>query len=314
MKRKPRDFDIFSLSFLDVVSCGFGAVVSLVLLAANADLPALGDSPPVKRLLARVLASEASNDALGRALSAERERGESQRVLLDRLRRSAQSARASLRARESETRRLAESIEGLEVVRSSLKRAALSADTAETRDEEVGGIPVDSDYVVFIIDTSGSMQSIWGQVTAQVENVIRIHPEVEGFQILNDNGKHLISAYAGKWIPDTPRRRESAIRLLRTWGSLSNSSPVEGLEVALRTYAKPGRKVSIYIFGDEYSGSSYDPVIDTLTELNADRTTGEPLARIHAVGFLSELTDERFPILMREVARRNGGTFVALPY
>ena len=33
MKPQRRTFDIFSLSFLDVVSCGFGAVILLVLIS-----------------------------------------------------------------------------------------------------------------------------------------------------------------------------------------------------------------------------------------------------------------------------------------
>ncbi len=132
---------------------------------------------------------------------------------------------------------------------------------------------MDSDYVVFIIDTSGSMQSIWSRVTREVENVIRIHPRIKGFQILNDNGAHLISGYSGRWIPDTKARRDSVIRLFRNWKSASNSSPVEGLEVALKRYVNPNQKVSIYIFGDDYTGSTYDLVIRT----SSRRTpTGSP--------------------------------------
>jgi hypothetical protein len=158
------------------------------------------------------------------------------------------------------------------------------------------------------------MQVIWDRVIAELENVINIHPKMEGFQVLNDNGSHLISAYAGKWIPDTKRRRDNIINLLRSWNSASNSSPVEGLEVALKRYAKPNTSVSIYIFGDDYTGSSYDPVINALVNMNANRVTGERLAKIHAVGFFSPYSTSRFAILMREVTRRNGGTFVALPW
>ena len=35
MRRRPRNFNIFNLSFLDVISCGFGAVVLLVLLSKS---------------------------------------------------------------------------------------------------------------------------------------------------------------------------------------------------------------------------------------------------------------------------------------
>jgi len=177
----------------------------------------------------------------------------------------------------------------------------------------VGGIPVDSEFVVFVVDTSGSMQSIWERVTREVENIIRIHPQIKGFQVLNDNGSHLIGGYSGRWIPDTKGARDRAIRLFRSWKSASNSSPVEGLEVALKRYVKPNEKVSIYIFGDDYTGSSYDPVIATLSRLNKNRITGEPKARVHAIGFISLQTEGRFETLMREVTRQNNGTFIALP-
>ena len=50
-------------------------------------------------------------------------------------------------------------------------------------------------------------------MTRELENVIRIHPKIKGFQILNDNGTHLVSGYQGRWIPDTLQRRESVIKL-----------------------------------------------------------------------------------------------------
>ena len=157
------------------------------------------------------------------------------------------------------------------------------------------------------------MREIWDRVTAEVINVINIHPKVKGFQILNDNGMHILSAYEGKWIPDTPRRRKNVIKLFRSWNSASNSSPVEGLEVALKRYAKPNISLSIYIFGDEYSGGSYDPVINALIRLNTSKLTGKRLARVHAIGFISNHSTGRFGTLMREVTRRNNGTFIALP-
>ena len=157
------------------------------------------------------------------------------------------------------------------------------------------------------------MQEIWPRVTREIENIINIHPKVKGFQILNDNGTHILNGYQGKWIPDTPGRRKSVIKLFKKWNSASNSSPVEGLEVALKRYVNPNIKVSIYIFGDDYTGSSFDPVINSLVRMNTNRVTGARLARVHGVGFMSQYTTNRFATLMREVARRNDGTFIALP-
>ena len=203
-------------------------------------------------------------------------------------------------------------LEGLSLVESSLKRASIIPSSATKRDAEVGGIPVDSDYIIFIVDTSGSMLNIWPRVSRELINVLKIHPKVTGFQIMNDNGSHLISSYAGKWIPDTPQRRRAVMGMFTSWNSASNSSPVEGIEMALKRYAKPDISLSIYVFGDDYAGSSYGPVINTIDKLNRNRTTGKRLAKIHAIGFMSQYTTNRFAILMREVTKRNGGTFLAL--
>ena len=158
------------------------------------------------------------------------------------------------------------------------------------------------------------MQEIWTKVMAQMENILNIHPKVKGFQILNDNGVHLISAYKRTWINDTPTMRRRVLKLLSSWSAFSNSSPVEGLQEALRLYVKGGMKVSIYMLGDDYTGSSYDPVIKTIADLNTNKITGEPIARIHGIGFYNYQHGDIFRLstLMREVARQSRGTFIAL--
>jgi hypothetical protein len=210
---------------------------------------------------------------------------------------------------------LADDLQGLALVQSTLKQASISTPKKIniTRDEEVGGIPVDSDYVIFIVDTSGSMRQIWNRVSSEIINVLNIHPEVKGFQILNDMGRSMVSGYEGKWIPDTPGRRKNVISLFDRWAEMSNSSPVEGIQTALLRYAKPNITTSIYVFGDDYTGSSYDPVIEKITRQNTLASSGKRLAKIHGVGFISPGTTDRYGILMRELTKRNGGTFLALP-
>ena len=316
MKHRRKNLEIFSLSFLDIISCGFGAVVLLVLISKFSEAPNKDVEDEAKSLLDQVLRTEETVGRLKGILAATEADADSKETLVDRIRQMAQNTQAGLQAIEKQAENARQDAKGLALVQKSLeraRRAAIRPATAKKRTDEIGGIPVDSEYVVFIIDTSGSMQSIWGRVTAEVENVIRIHPKVTGFQVLNDNGEHILSAYSNRWIPDTPGRRKSVISLLKGWKIASNSSPVEGLTVALQRYANPNAKVSVYIFGDEYSGSSYDPVIDALDKLNTNRVNGGRLARVHAVGFITNYSTSRFATLMREVTRRNNGTFVALP-
>jgi len=312
MKSRRGNLEIFSLSFLDIVSCGFGAVILLVLISKPLEGTSSSDIDAAKQMLQQVISAQDSVEASTRELEKKQQELDSLKQISSLIQQSEATAKKQLGAKSSELEKLDGDLEGLSVVEASLKRASIRPSSATKRDAEVGGIPVDSDYIIFIVDTSGSMINIWPRVSRELINVLKIHPKVSGFQIMNDNGTYLISSYAGKWIPDTPQRRRAVMNLFRTWNSASNSSPVEGLEVALKRYARPDRSLSIYIFGDDYSGASYDPVIATISKLNSNRITGKRLAKIHAIGFMSPYTTNRFAILMREVTKRNGGTFLGL--
>jgi hypothetical protein len=120
-------------------------------------------------------------------------------------------------------------------------------------------------------------------------------------------GQYMYSQYAGKWIPDTPGRRKAVIARLRSWSVFSNSSPVEGITRAIRTFSSPDRRISIYVFGDEFTGTSIDEVIREVDRLNTRGSDGD-----FSVAGAGQHTGVRFATLMRMLCRRNGGTFVGL--
>ena len=313
MKSRRSSGEVFGLAFLDVISCAFGAIVLLLLISKPALIEVGDEAQP--SVDATVL--EEAADLVGRL----RVRWEAlQAMLASEPKRPAAShgqdpaLEEAIRLAGERLQQLQRDNRGLERVEESLRRATLRAPAPATeRDPEVGGIPVDSEYVIFIVDTSGSMQSIWGEVMDVMGRVLDIHPKVSGFQVLNDNGAYLISGYRQRWIRDTPRLRRSILNALRNWGAMSNSSPVEGLQTALRTYARREGKIAIYIFGDDFRGASYDRVMETLRDLNVDRATGKTRVRVHAVGFVSSQIHDRYATLMREVTRIHDGAFLALP-
>ena len=104
------------------------------------------------------------------------------------------------------------------------------------------------------------------------------------------------------------------------WRPFSNSSPVEGITRAIRTFYQEGRRISIYVFGDEFTGPSIEDVVAELDHINRKNDAGDRLVRIHGVGFPLPhsrsqpvpYTGVRFASLMRAVCERNGGTFVGL--
>ena len=185
----------------------------------------------------------------------------------------------------------------------------------------VGGIPADSDYIIFVIDTSGSMQSAaWKKVQKEMLNILDVYPEVKGLQIMNDMGQFMFTQSDNEWIPDSPQMRELIIDKLSSWAPFSNSSPVEGIENAIKTFYKPDRKISIYTLGDDFQGRSINKVVRVIDSLNIANRNDERLVRIHAIGFPVHLRPGvspnrsaiRFAALMRELSYSNGGTFIGL--
>ena len=72
---------------------------------------------------------------------------------------------------------------------------------------------------------------------------------------------------------------------MRTWRPFSDSNPVDGIIYAINTYWAPDRKISIYVFGDEFTGRSVESVVRQIDLANRVGADGERMVRIHAVGF-----------------------------
>ena len=200
-----------------------------------------------------------------------------------------------------------------------MRRLQRSFQPPET-DAVIGGVPVDSEYIIFIIDTSGSMQRYaWPLVRRKMEEILAIYPQVKGIQVMNDMGDYMFSQYSGRWIPDSPARRRAILKQLVSWAPFSNSSPVEGITKAVRRFYAADKKISLYVFGDDFSRGSIQDVVDTVDRINRSLRGGERRVRIHAVGFpvlfnqiTAEMNVARFSALMRRLAEDNNGSFVGL--
>lgn len=329
MRTKRRETEGVSLSFLDVISCGFGAIILLLVLTKVFEPVVIEESiENLEGYLAEL--QQALYDLRGEARDLDRRmirREDQQTEQIDRLVKL-EAQFAALQAEKDLTvdnSRIANQIEGrLAEAKQSLSEEmqALLADYRRNIDEDkIGGVPVDSEYVIFIIDTSGSMYNYaWPLVLQKVSETLAVYPKLKGIQVMNDMGNYMFTQYAGAWIPDTEARRRAIVERLRNWNVFSNSSPVEGITRAISTYYRPGRKISLYVFGDEFSGRSIQRVVDVVDRINRTDASGERLVRIHGVGFPVQFaappryqdTGIKFAILMRELCERNGGTFVGL--
>ena len=328
--RRRRDFQVFNLSFLDVISCGFGAVILLLVLSKIYEPIAIEQTQEelkgvVARLQEEIFELMGETRVIDRNLTHKQEQVSEIEEKVARLQGdwSAILGRYQASHEQSDVKNIIEGklASARQELTEEMERLLGEGYRRAPSDSVIGGIPVDSDYIIFVIDTSGSMQRFnWDLARKKLTETLAIYPQVQGIQVMNDMGEYMFSSYRGKWIPDSPGRRRAIVKRMRRWAPFSNSSPVEGITRAIRTFYAPDRKISIYVFGDEFTGPSIEDVIAAIDHINREDASGQRRVRIHGVGFpLPSFPGEgipntgiRFATLMRALCEKNGGTFVGL--
>lgn len=326
--RRRRNIEAFSLSFLDCICCGFGAIILLLVLSKIYEPVVIEEAEENLEQLIALLQEELFNlrgesTILDRQLKKVSQDAASTRIHLAELQGDLNRIRGQFDASKQEEEATID--EGkLRAARQSLteEMKALLPFYRRSAEDAVAGIPVDSEYIIFVIDTSNSMINYnWGLVQRKLREALDAYPEVKGMQIMNDDGLYMFPEYAGRWIPDTPGRRQAIINRMRTWYAQSDSNPVDGIQAAIETYWAPDKKISIYVFGDDFAGSvNIDAVVQTIDRRNRVGADGTRRVRIHGVGFPRGFrgggqipkSAGDFAAVMRVLCDRNGGTFVAL--
>ncbi len=334
---RRRQTEIFSLSFLDCICCGFGAIILIFVISIGSRQREQLD---VLLALQRALAEQAA--ALTRIEAAQLEaRREQQRIAprLEEARRRQESLQAMIdqleRSLQQEKKGQQALLVDLDELRQEIAARQRKPDH-ELKLKEVPpapvGLPVGSNFLAFVVDTSGSMRDpnfggLWPVVIRTIETVLDAYPNVQGIQLIDGDGRFILgrrgSGTAG-WLPDTPQTREAIKRTLRRYDQDTVSNPVPGIYNAMRFLfdkENPGMRMGIFVFGDEFnSPQSADEVIRRLDELNPASEKGARAVTINAVGFPTTIryqfsmgnTGLRFANLMRTVTYLHGGAFIAL--
>jgi len=338
MKRRNRkNVEILNLSFLDVISCGFGAII-LLLVMSKISQPIVNKSETedlslvlnmiekqLKNKQYEVIQTQIKLDILDQKIEKLSHHYEQKINYLNNIQIVLQDTKIELQAKKIIKEKMHQAQQTLTDEMHRLQKNQL----VNNKQNTVGGISVDSEYIIFIIDTSGSMQKFaWLLLRKKVQEILEIHPNVKGIQVMNDMGDYMFSQYAGRWIEDTPARRRTILKHLASWEPFSNSSPEEGITRAIRQFYKPNRQISLFILGDDFSRGSIQSLLDTVDRLNYQNhqltsSSGEFIldksVRINAIGFPvlfnlpgSEMNLARFSALMRKLAENNNGSFVGL--
>ena len=325
--RARRTVDEMGLSFLDVICCGFGAVILLLMISKIAEPLVLEKTAThIDGTVAQ--REQAVHEIRGQVEQLTHELNQKQQELDGTLANLAQVERElstilgkfqtskSLAVEATvEHQKLASAKESLTEEMQRLLGAGF-----QRSDNTIGGIAVDSEYLIFVIDTSGSMYNYaWNRVMQKMRETLDIYPRLKGIQVMSDMGTLMFPSFGTNWIPDSPGRRRAILQRLQTFNPFSNSSPVEGIEAAVSKFQAPDKRISVYVFGDDFSGTSIEQVVDTVDRINRPDASGKRPVRINAVGFptlfhAASPPDSlyRFAALMRILTYRNNGTFVGL--
>jgi hypothetical protein len=208
VKRTRRPLDPFSLSFLDCICCGFGAIILLLTLTRMSEPRAIEAAQEdlqsrIARLEREIFEIRGESQVLERALRGKREQLSTERVAvarlqgdLSRLHGEFKSSREMSQVQDIVAGRM---LAAQQELTEEMKRLQAEQARATEVQKPVGGIPVDSEYVVFIIDTSGSMQRYaWPLLLRKMTQTLDAYPKVKGMQVMNDEGVYMFSMYAGK--------------------------------------------------------------------------------------------------------------------
>jgi hypothetical protein len=324
--RRRRPVEVFSLSFLDCICCGFGAIILLLVLTEVGRPVVLEKSRrnldgQIRALTQKLYAIQGETDELTRELEGSRATLAQERQRLARLSGELTSIQGEY-ASSTQDASVSNRVEG-ELVAAYQKLSAemqrlLKQRARRPAAQAIGGIPVDSEYVIFIVDTSDSMtDNHWDANLAIIDEILSSYPHVSGMQIMNDQGIYMFEDTKGKWLTDSGEQRAEIRRRARHWAAFSQSNPVPGMEEAIRSYWATDKRISLFVLGDEFTGKSIQAALDSISALNKPGPDGRRPIRIHAIGFpegagMSPDTNIRFSALMRLVCSQNNGTFVGL--
>ena len=314
MKEK-KTTEVFSMSFLDIMACGFGALVLILLISEFNEIEIIENKYTFDLFLTKqdevVTKTNQLND-VDIELTSKIKNLISIQYELDKV-------KSNLNNRANVVQSLTEL--------SQLKQSQIIVKNEDQKEpiEQVvaSGIRIDSRYLIFIIDNSGSMVegAPWSRVVKEIETIIMTFPSLEGFMIMNDTGKTIVGG--GNWVKPTKANRIDAVNKLKRVNAMTNSNPIPAIEKSINIYGRKYDDVGIFIIGDDIRESKN--VDSRLLEINRINTKsdGSKYVRINALGFLTsrrlnvqgyafEDDNNKYLTLMRELTEQNGGTLVVI--
>ena len=318
-RRRREESDSLNLSFLDAISCGFGAVILLLVITLLFEPATIQETrADVQGLIERLqkelfeirgeteaLTLEDQRAALRRGAGAGPAPGRpdedprpvpGQRAAGDRERRDGRAARGPPAADRGD----AQAAGGLPAAggRHHGGRHPGGQRVHHLRHRQLG------QHAVRLAHREGEGEGDAGRLPAH-----QGHPGVQQQRRLPapGHGPALDPGFAQQPRPDRPGHGELA--------GLACPTRRRASSTAINTFYAPDKRISIFVFGDDFQGRVVEGVIRQIESVNKPDGRGSRLVRIHGVGFPTgeaSANPAGFAAFMRALCDRSGGTFVAL--
>ena len=327
-KKKQRDLSVFSLSFLDVINCGFGAVILLFVISLGSERLVIFDiRDTLEKLfqerMAELQSIQSKKLQLKQILTQNEQTEKEKEEKIASLQTDIDELINRIKEAEFGKEKLIVEVDDLE---EEIDAREKIVDIPQNESDLPIGVPVLSNHIIFILDTSGSMRDpstgqIWRSVTTKIRETLEIYPIVKAIQAMDADGNFILRSSRGQWIPDSRTTRDHINRAILRYEHHSQSNPVPGILRAIRTFRDdktPENKIGIYIFGDEFTQTA-EKVLNRIDTANSpDEETGERPITINAIGFPHVIKFERhftrtglkYANLMRELTYQHGGAFI----
>jgi hypothetical protein len=322
-----RSIEVFSLSFLDCLCCGFGAILLLFLLSlGRQSSPKASNENTLSELRTQLFELEQSLTTKTQQLE-QQEASQAITSEFEKTQNSLQRLKSKLLRLENQLRTSLDKIDQFEREQKEQERILKTFNATPTTPI---GLPNDATHLAFIIDTSGSMrhpftQELHSAVLQEIQSLLNQLGKVEKIQFLDSSGRYLLQSSRGQWIDNQRSTQQQAMRTLRNYPFASVSDPSRGIRKSIQDLLpKLGEKkvMSLFVLGDDFRGST-QALLRSLDRVNPIlRSSQQRAASISAVGFptrtspftiASPVGNTRFANVMREVVREHNGVLILGP-
>ena len=321
---RRRSTEVFSLSFLDCLCCGFGAILLLFLISLSRGPTHQADHENKLRELRAQLSEldktliqkseQLTQQAETQAIAAELEKTQNRLPAL----------KSKLRELETALQKSTATLSRFE--RSRNERQRILNELNATPITPIG-LPNDATHLAFVIDTSGSMrhpftQQVHNAVLQEVQSILTRLEKVEKIQFLDSSGRYLLKSTRGQWIENQAITQQKALQALRQYPHASVSDPARGVRQAIQDLLPklaPGKVLSLFVLGDDFRGST-QALLRSLDRSNPIiGNSQQRAASISAIGFPTRTSpfsiaepvgNTRFANIMREVVHEHNGVLI----